>query len=114
MRKDFHSKSLAIICFCFSLGLMFNVNAQDVNSMTKEERDAYFEKLRQASAADHKKMMELLGITTLRPGANGNDPTAANAANYDEAKANPYPTLPDALVLKNGKKVTSSKVWWSK
>ena len=65
--------------------------AQDVNSMTKEERDAYFEKLKQASAADHKKMMELLGITSIRQGANGNDPNAPNAANYDETKANPYP-----------------------
>ncbi len=31
-----------------------------------------------------------------------------NAANYDESKANPYPNLPDPLVLKNGKKVTTA------
>ncbi|MEP6913324.1 MAG: acetylxylan esterase, partial [bacterium] len=36
-----------------------------------------------------------------------------NAANYDESKANPYPNLPDALRLKNGKKVTSAKMWWN-
>jgi hypothetical protein len=82
--------------------------------MTKEERDAYFEKVKTGSAADHKKMMDLLGIASSRQGANGNDPNAPNAANYDEAKANPYPDLPDALLLKNGKKVTSSKLWWSK
>jgi len=97
-----------------SLSITTHVVCQDVNSMTKEERDAYFEKLRQASSADHKKMMELLGITSIRQGANGNDPNAPNAANYDEAKANPYPELPDALLLKNGKKVTSSKVWWNR
>ena len=63
---------------------------------------------------DHQRMMDLLHITSLRPGADGNHPQAPNAANYDEAKANPYPKLPDPLVLKNGKKVKSAKVWWSK
>jgi len=57
-------------------------------------------------------MMDLLHISELRPGANGNNPQAPNAANYDESKANPYPVLPDPLILKNGKKVTSSVEWW--
>ncbi len=34
---------------------------------------------------------------------------ARRTANYDEAKANPTPRCPDALVLKNGKRVTSAK-----
>src|SRR5688500_18442489 len=80
----------------------------DPNTMTKEERDAYFAKLREASNADHKRMMDLLGIDSIRRGANGNDSTAPNAANYDEAKANPFPELPDPLTLKNGKKVTTA------
>jgi len=54
---------------------------------------------------DHQNMMQQLGIKTLRPGPSG-DPTAPNHANYDESLANPYPNLPDALTLKNGKKVT--------
>lgn len=58
-------------------------------------------------------MMELLKITSLRPGANPNNPQAPNAVNYDESKANPYPNLPDPLVLKNGKKVTSARMWWN-
>ncbi len=58
-------------------------------------------------------MMELLKITSLRRGADGRNPDAPNAANYDESKANPYPSLPDPLVLKNGKKVTSAKMWWA-
>jgi hypothetical protein len=66
-----------------------------------------------ATQADRQKMMDLLGITTLRPGLNGSNPQAPNFANYDESKANPYPKLPDPLVLKNGKKVTSAKMWWS-
>ena len=56
----------------------------------------------------------MLGITALRPGANGSDPNAPNAANYDESKANPFPSLPDPLILQNGKKVTSAKIWWDK
>ena len=62
---------------------------------------------------DHQRMMRLLNITSLRPGANPNDPKSPNAANYDEAKANPYPNLPDPLRLKNGKQVTSARQWWN-
>ncbi len=32
-------------------------------------------------------------------------------ANYDESKANPYPALPDPLVMNNGKKVTTAAMW---
>jgi putative membrane-bound dehydrogenase-like protein len=63
------------------------------------------------AAQDHKLMMELLKIKELRRGADGNNPRAANAANYDEAKANPYPKLPDPLVTRDGKKVTSAELW---
>jgi len=67
----------------------------------------------EATKQDHQRMMGLLKITSLRPGANPNNPQAPNAVNYDESKANPYPNLPDPLVLKNGKKVTSAKMWWN-
>ena len=59
---------------------------------------------------DHQRLMGLLGITSLRPGPSGN-PKAPNAANVDEAKATPYTTLPDPLVMKNGEKVTSATQW---
>src|SRR5207244_3799519 len=61
---------------------------------------------------DHKRMMELLNIKELRRGANGNDRSAPNAANYDESKVNPDLKLPDPLVLKNGQKVTTAETWW--
>jgi hypothetical protein len=64
----------------------------------------------QTAAIDHQNMMDQLGIKALRPGPSGNE-SAANHANYDEATANPYPNLPDALTLKNGKKVTTPAVW---
>jgi hypothetical protein len=64
------------------------------------------------TADDHKNMMEQLGIKALRPGPSGNE-SAPNHANYDEATANPFPNLPDALTLRNGKKVTSKAMWWN-
>ena len=57
-------------------------------------------------------MMDQLGIKALRPGPSGNE-AAPNHANYDEATANPFPILPDALTLKNGKKVTTPAMWWN-
>jgi hypothetical protein len=69
--------------------------------------------IQRLTVEDHKKMMDLLGIKSLRPGRNGMNPQAENYANYDESKANPYPNLPDPLVLKNGQKVTTSQTWWN-
>jgi hypothetical protein len=76
------------------------------------EQDSAFARLQRKTQADHKEMLRLLNITTLRPGPSGN-PQAPNAANRDENKVNAY-TLPDALVLKNGKKVKNAKMWWDK
>jgi hypothetical protein len=58
-------------------------------------------------------MMDLLGIKEIRPGVSGT-PGAPDAANYDESKADLYPNLPDPLVLNNGKRVTTAKMWWTK
>ena len=66
-----------------------------------------------ASEKDHQRTMDLLGIKELRRGADG-DAKSPYAANYDESKADVYPSLPDLLLLKNGKRVTSAKVWWTK
>ncbi|WP_435009554.1 acetylxylan esterase [Tundrisphaera lichenicola] len=62
---------------------------------------------------DHKLMMESLKIDKLRPGANGMNPNAPNAANYDESKVQAF-TLPDPLVCKDGTKVTTPEQWWTK
>ena len=68
--------------------------------------------IRKLTNADYQQMLAQLGITSIRQGANGNDPNAPNAANYDESKANPYPELPDPLLLKNGTKIKTAKQWW--
>jgi hypothetical protein len=62
---------------------------------------------------DYADMMRQLGITKERPGFNGNTaPGTPHQANYDEAKANPFPDWPDVLTLKNGRKVTTPEIWW--
>ncbi len=73
---------------------------------------AAYDSINRISQADHKRMMNLLGIPTLRPGVDGNNLTAPNAVNYDEAKANPYLELPDPLILKNGSAVVTPEMWW--
>jgi hypothetical protein len=63
---------------------------------------------------DHKLMMEQLGITSIRRGADGRDPNSPFAANYDETKGNPYPELPAVLKFDDGKPVKNAKQWWKK
>ncbi len=61
---------------------------------------------------DHQHMMNLLAIQFLRPGPSGTA-DAPNAANFDETKAGPLSQPPNALVMNDGKPVTSAKMWWS-
>jgi hypothetical protein len=62
------------------------------------------------TAQDHQDMLRQLGISELRPGRDANE-LSPRAANYDERLANPFPKLPDALVLANGRKVTTARQW---
>lgn len=62
------------------------------------------------AAEDHADMMRQLGITQLRPGPSG-DPNAADATNYDPAKANPWPDWPDLMTMADGRPVTSAAMW---
>lgn len=89
-----------------------SVRADDPSNVS--DAGAFIPLVQLTAEQDHQRLMDLLNIKELRPGANGLDPKAPNAANYDEAKANPYPNLPDPLVLKNGQKVTSAEMWWKR
>jgi (4-O-methyl)-D-glucuronate---lignin esterase len=64
------------------------------------------------TAQDRQNMLDQLGIKKLRPGR-GSNPDSPNPANYDQAKANPYPKLPEILETKDGKKVTTPEQWWN-
>jgi len=100
-------KTFAMKVLCVSLVLLLGV------SIFAQQRNDRWAEIRRLTAEDHKRMMNLLGIKSLRPGRNGMNPQAENYANYDESKANPYPNLPDPLALKNGQKVTTARMWWN-
>jgi len=64
-----------------------------------------------ASAAERAREMGLLGIAELQPPATAYDIGKPGNANYDEAKANPYPKLPPLLVLKDATPVRNAAQW---
>ena len=59
-----------------------------------------------ANAKERQRILDLLKISAIPPGAVSSSP-----ATYDEAQANPYPNLPDPLVMKKGQKVTTEAMW---
>lgn len=93
-------KSIILLCF----GILFST--QIFAQWSPEER-ARIQKLNQE---DHQLMMNLLGISEIRPGPSG-DPKAPNAANTDESIATPYTSLPDPLVFDDGTPVQTPEQW---
>ncbi|WP_348264994.1 acetylxylan esterase [Telmatobacter sp. DSM 110680] len=61
---------------------------------------------------DRRRLLGLLGLSELdlRPAPAG-DARSPHATNYDEAKANVYPKLPDPLVFKSGRPVKTQADW---
>jgi hypothetical protein len=100
------------VLLCIGLAIALNSYSQfgRLSPADSLRRDS----MNKVTQADYNQMLGQLKITSVRQGANGNDPKAPNAANYDEAKANPYPDLPDPLVAKDGQKIITAKMWWSK
>src|SRR5205814_1494952 len=82
-------RSSSLLALALSAWLVASASADDPPKppvqMTKEE--------------DHKRTMELLGIKSIRRGADSNA-KSERAANVDESKATPYPDLPDPLRLR--------------
>ena len=141
MKHPFSVRFSQVVCCLWIAGGLTVSRAQaqspDFQKMTPEERTAYMTKMRAASQVDWQKMMDKLSLKlpTLPPPAD--DPKRpqhlklkegttnwyddagstyvrsgwGNWSNYDEATANDY-KLPDPLVLKNGKRVTSATTWW--
>ena len=90
----------------FLLSLCFVGNAQQpVIDSSKYIRPVNF-----GTKEDHEHMLRQMGIKKLRPGPSGN-PSDPNYANIDESKANPCPLLPEILISKSGKKITSAEQW---
>lgn len=58
-------------------------------------------------------MMQILGITALRPGVSQRA-DSDNPVNYDESKANPWPALPNPLLFNDGKPLKTAREWWTR
>ncbi|HEY8548345.1 MAG TPA: hypothetical protein VIL35_00200 [Vicinamibacterales bacterium] len=110
-RSSVRGRGMALLMLAMAVG------ALGVSAQQQEQRPAppppnpQLEAIRKASAEDHRHMMEQLGIRALRPGRNA-DASAPNAANYDEALANPFPKLPELLTMSDGRRVTTAEMWW--
>jgi hypothetical protein len=100
-----------VFCFFFMFTAMTldSIAQSRLSPADSLRRDSIYKVTQQ----DYKNMLLQLSIISTRPGPSGN-PLATNAANIDESKASPYTTLPDPLMLKNGKKVEDAKTWWNK
>jgi hypothetical protein len=101
-------KKLSVLLFIVSAGLSTEAQFR-MSPADSLRRDS----INRATQQDYKIMLQQLNITSTRPGPSGN-PQAPNAANADESKASPYTSLPEALILNNGKKVTDATTWWNK
>jgi hypothetical protein len=98
-----------IFASCLMLTLVWTTRAQTVAiDSSRYPKPVHF-----TAQQNQENMMQQLGIKKLRPGPSG-DESAPNHANYDTAKADPCPQLPDALTLKDGQRVTSADTWWQK
>src|SRR5262249_10304808 len=63
---------------------------------------------------DRQLMLDQLKIPAgvMRRGPSGLNPKAADYQNTDEAKANPWPHLPEMMVTKGRKTVDTPELWW--
>jgi hypothetical protein len=63
---------------------------------------------------DRQTMLDQLKIpaSMMRQGPSGSNPQAPNYQNTDESKANPWPHLPEMMVTKSRKPVTTPEIWW--
>src|SRR5690606_31000356 len=92
------------LALTFTLSLVFS-------TLTSGAQEGQQNNIRNLTQNDYQNMLETLGITAVRPGPSGN-PKDFNAANSNEAKASPYSSLPNPLILNNGNPVQDAHTWW--
>jgi hypothetical protein len=104
-----NQKQIRLVLLCAGL-LLANAATRRAAAQTGTKEGSVPPPVTFTAEQDQQNMMKQLGIRALRPGPSGNE-HAPNHANYDEAKANPSPNVPDALTLNDGQKVTTPELW---
>ena len=139
LTNHFPRMTAALLGFISSCILALPVHAQNIFEMSPKERATYFAKIDKESYRNWMRMIDLLHIKLPKnlppPAKDPNRPkgsfqkkglsgwtdssgdTYPRSAwgtwnNYDEAKANPYPKLPNPMVLNDGKPVKNAEMWW--
>jgi hypothetical protein len=97
--------SIVLLVSCTSLSLP----AQTATPAAPPSSDR--EAIAAASRAERDRELKLLGIGEMQPGATAYDIGKPGNANYDESKANPYPKLPDVLIMNDGARVKTPEQW---
>jgi hypothetical protein len=105
MRADVNRSIRGLLTVAFLMGAISSARGAD--SATQPALGDLLPPVHLTADQDHRRIMDLLHIASLPPGASGQHP------NLDESKANPYPNLPDPLILKDGRKVTTAQMWWT-
>ena len=98
------SKTVGALLACLMPALL----AAQVAPPPPPAADPERERIAAASAAERARVLQQLGITTLTPTVSARDPSKPDFANFDEARANPFPNLPDPLTNQAGTRVTKA------
>ena len=77
-----------------------HLTAQQAQTPQQQERQ-------RLAQQDRQRIMDLLGITSIPPGAQSSNPDT-----YDESKAEPFPALPHPLFMNDGRRVRTADMWW--
>jgi hypothetical protein len=96
----------SVVAFVGVVALVFAVRALAQGTAQTSGAGASMEPVKLTNEQDRQLLMDQLKITMFPPG-----PGAYLASTYDESKANPYPKLPDPLVMNNGTKATTPDQW---
>jgi lysophospholipase L1-like esterase len=106
------SARAAVVCGAFLLTTWSGTRGAD--EPAPPPRAAQPKPLTLTAQQDRQLMLDQLKIPAdaMRKGPSGFNPMAPDYQNTDEAKANPWPHLPELMVTKGRKKVDSAEMWW--
>jgi pimeloyl-ACP methyl ester carboxylesterase len=103
---------LLLSSVCMSVAIAGNIKTPvDPSDAVARHHTPEQQAILAASTKEEMREMRVLGITALQIPKNAVHPGRADFANYDEAKANPYPKIPDLMTMKDGTKVKTRAQW---